>query len=107
MTTVPVITIFRMLHIATSFRTRRSGSKIPLRRSYLNRKPALKEKRTPVFGAENGDFPPLSDIAHWSPSLTALVCLMATEAREMRVDFARTASDYARYRVGFPDSFFE
>ena len=25
----------------------------------------------------------------------------------MEVDFGRTASDYARYRVGFPDSFFE
>lgn len=25
----------------------------------------------------------------------------------MVVDFGRTASDYARYRVGFPDSFFD
>jgi len=32
---------------------------------------------------------------------------MPTEAREMPVDFGRTASDYARYRVGFPDSFFD
>ena len=25
----------------------------------------------------------------------------------MEIDFGRTASDYARYRAGFPDRFFE
>jgi SAM-dependent methyltransferase len=32
---------------------------------------------------------------------------MLTKAREMGVDFGRAASDYARYRVGFPESFFD
>ena len=31
--------------------------------------------------------------------MTALIYLMPTEAREMEVDFGRTASDYARYRA--------
>ena len=32
---------------------------------------------------------------------------MLTEVREMGVDFGKTAFDYARYRVGFPDRFFD